>query len=285
MQPNHEPAGVPALPAANDLRGALAELVALQDLTQQMARLAADPGFLASDEKLAQHDRMSTEYSNRRQAAWSAARAALQLSAPVVPPGYALVPGKATRAMQDAWDGAPSSEDSDAEFQGAYAAMLAAAPTPPAALDLQASVNIHSVKLKTRKEMEATIPRERLGWWHDVCPGQQMMLRDATEADLARCMLRNKDSAKPEDYLCELPADGSLVSKAALKHCRTIRVPAAPALDQQAVRDAALEEAAAAARLVSDRYGYGYSGHEVDAVDEAIAAIRALKSTNGGDAK
>lgn len=64
-----------------------------------------------------------------------------------------------------------------------------------------------------------------------------------------------------------------------------IAAPTPPAaLDQQAVRAAALEEAAAAARLVSDRYGYGYSGHEVDAVDEAIAAIRALKSTNGGAA-
>ena len=48
-----------------------------------------------------------------------------------------------------------------------------------------AIVNIHQVTLKSRKEMERTIPRERLGWWHDVCPGQHMTLRDATSADLA----------------------------------------------------------------------------------------------------
>ncbi|MGW8304323.1 MAG: hypothetical protein ACWGIK_00665 [Achromobacter pulmonis] len=42
--------------------------------------------------------------------------------------GWKLVPERATKAMQDAWDTAPFSEDTDAEFHGAYAAMIAAAP-------------------------------------------------------------------------------------------------------------------------------------------------------------
>ncbi|WP_088158780.1 helix-turn-helix domain-containing protein [Achromobacter xylosoxidans] len=45
---------------------------------------------------------------------------------------WKLVPTRATKAMQDAWDTAPFSDDTDVEFHGAYAAMLAAAPTPPA---------------------------------------------------------------------------------------------------------------------------------------------------------
>lgn len=42
--------------------------------------------------------------------------------------GWKVVPERATKAMQDAWDTAPFSDDTDAEFQGAYAAMIAAAP-------------------------------------------------------------------------------------------------------------------------------------------------------------
>jgi len=42
--------------------------------------------------------------------------------------GWKLVPERATKAMQDAWDTGPFSEDTDAEFHGAYAAMIAAAP-------------------------------------------------------------------------------------------------------------------------------------------------------------
>ncbi|PVX86439.1 hypothetical protein [Paraburkholderia unamae] len=87
------------------------------------------------------------------------------------------------------------------------------------------TVNIHQVKLKTRKEMERTIPRERLGWWHDVCPGGRLTLRDATEADLNRCHLREGSSRNPADYLCELPKDGSLVFKAAIAHMATYQVP------------------------------------------------------------
>lgn len=44
---------------------------------------------------------------------------------------WKLVPKHATKAMQHAWDSAPSNEDTDVEFHGAYAAMLAAAPPAP----------------------------------------------------------------------------------------------------------------------------------------------------------
>ena len=87
------------------------------------------------------------------------------------------------------------------------------------------SVNIHQVKLKNRREMERTIPRGQLGWWHDVCPGQRLTPRDATAADVARCMLREGTSRNPADYFCELPANGSLVSKLAIAHITTYAVP------------------------------------------------------------
>jgi len=90
-----------------------------------------------------------------------------------------------------------------------------------------AAVNIHRVKLKSRREMERTIPSERMGWWRDVSPGQQMVLRDATAADLARCILREGDTRGPEHFLCELEPDGALVSREAIEHCRTIAMPVA----------------------------------------------------------
>lgn len=89
------------------------------------------------------------------------------------------------------------------------------------------TINVHQVKLKTRKEMERTIPREKLGWWHDVCPGQRLTLRDATEADIARCTTRKGSSTNPADYLCELPDDGSLVNKLAIASMSTYAIPAA----------------------------------------------------------
>lgn len=96
---------------------------------------------------------------------------------------------------------------------------------------MTATLNIHHVKLKSRKEMERTIPRERWGWWVDVSAGQRLVLRDATAADLARCNLRKGDTRGPADFLCELPADGSLVSLEAIEHRHTVAVPvtAAPA--------------------------------------------------------
>lgn len=80
-----------------------------------------------------------------------------------------------------------------------------------------ADAKIYRAKLKTRREMERDIPRNELGWWHDVCPGQTLKLRDATEADLARCFLREGTSRNPADYLCETFEGGCLVSRRAVK--------------------------------------------------------------------
>jgi hypothetical protein len=75
---------------------------------------------------------------------------------------------------------------------------------------------IYTAKLKTRKEMDRTIQRGLLGWWHDVCPGQTLEVRDATAADLARCSLREGSSMDPADYLCENFDRGSLVLREAI---------------------------------------------------------------------
>lgn len=75
---------------------------------------------------------------------------------------------------------------------------------------------IYSAKLKTRKEMERTIQRGLLGWWHDVCPGQTLELREATHEDIARCSLKEGSSRDPADYLCENVDRGSLVLREAV---------------------------------------------------------------------
>jgi hypothetical protein len=63
---------------------------------------------------------------------WLTWCAALTSAQPQQPAGWKLVPENATKAMQDAWDTAPSSEDCDEEFHGAYRAMIDAAPAHPA---------------------------------------------------------------------------------------------------------------------------------------------------------
>lgn len=75
---------------------------------------------------------------------------------------------------------------------------------------------IYRAKLKTRKQMERDIDRADLGWWHDVCPGQTLELRDARPEDLARCSLREGRSRDPADYLCETFERGSLVHRKAV---------------------------------------------------------------------
>jgi hypothetical protein len=76
---------------------------------------------------------------------------------------------------------------------------------------------LYRAKLKSRAQMERDIPRNELGWWHDVCPGETLKLRDATAADLARCFLREGTSRDPADYLCETFEGGCLVSRKAVK--------------------------------------------------------------------
>ncbi|RIQ11805.1 restriction alleviation protein, Lar family [Bordetella avium] len=48
--------------------------------------------------------------------------------------------------------------------------------------------------------------------------------------------------------------------------------------ERAAVRNAALDEAAAVAKRISDKYAYGYYGQPADAADEIEREIRALKS-------
>lgn len=74
----------------------------------------------------------------------------------------------------------------------------------------------YRAKLKTRKQMERDIPRQSWGWWIDVCPGQTLVLRDATEADLARCIVNEGQSGDPKDYLCETFERGALVAHVAV---------------------------------------------------------------------
>lgn len=76
--------------------------------------------------------------------------------------------------------------------------------------------------LRTRADLEAQRDREGYtdawGWWCDICPGATLTLREATDADFTRCSLRGGSSRNPEDWLCELGAQGCMVSKKAIAH-------------------------------------------------------------------
>lgn len=74
-------------------------------------------------------------------------------------------------------------------------------------------INIYAAELKTRAQIRKEIPRHLQGWWADVCPGSTPTLHNASAAHLARCSMNTESSTNPDDYLCERPIDGSLVSK------------------------------------------------------------------------
>jgi hypothetical protein len=75
---------------------------------------------------------------------------------------------------------------------------------------------LYRATLKSRAQMRADIPVELLGWWHDVCPGVTLVLREATAADIERCHVREGTSRDPADYLCEVIPSGSLVHRSAI---------------------------------------------------------------------
>lgn len=74
--------------------------------------------------------------------------------------------------------------------------------------------------IRSRNDLEQQRTREGYtdawGWWADVCPGCTLTLRDATDADVQRCSLREGSSRDPKDWLCEVTAGGSLVSRQAV---------------------------------------------------------------------
>lgn len=77
-------------------------------------------------------------------------------------------------------------------------------------------LKLYRAKLKTRKQIMAEIPREQQGWWADVCAGETLYLRDATEADLERCNLGASAPRNVHEYLCENIERGSLVRRIAI---------------------------------------------------------------------
>lgn len=72
---------------------------------------------------------------------------------PTIPAGWKLVPERATQAMEDAWDATPLNEDIDAEFHAAYAAMINAAPTPPASAQDDAKDEAQIARWKRDSEL------------------------------------------------------------------------------------------------------------------------------------
>ena len=81
-----------------------------------------------------------------------------------------------------------------------------------------AMAQVYRCKIKSRKQIDREIPREKQGWWADVAAGQLIRLREATQADLDRSVLNEAHSKNPVHYMCETHTGGSLVSKMALEY-------------------------------------------------------------------
>jgi hypothetical protein len=85
---------------------------------------------------------------------------------------------------------------------------------------MSSAMQTYSARLRSRAELEQHREQhgytEAWGWWANVCPGGLLTLRDATDADIARCSLREGSSRNPADWLCETGARGSLVSRKAV---------------------------------------------------------------------
>lgn len=87
------------------------------------------------------------------------------------------------------------------------------------------AMTLYRAKIKTRAQIHADIPRQLHGWWRDVCAGQTLILRDATQADLDRCYLPADSNLTPDDYLCENFEGGCLVLRSAVASMTRIPAP------------------------------------------------------------
>lgn len=80
-----------------------------------------------------------------------------------------------------------------------------------------AYLQVYRCGIKSRDKIRAEIPREKQGWWADVCPGETLRLRQAVQSDIDRCSLNSEHSRNPDDYMCETFTSGALVSKYAIE--------------------------------------------------------------------
>lgn len=80
-----------------------------------------------------------------------------------------------------------------------------------------AYLQVYRCTLKSRQQIKKEIPREKQGWWADVSAGKTLRLRQAVQADIARCTLNDAHSKNPADYMCETFNRGALVAKYAIE--------------------------------------------------------------------
>jgi hypothetical protein len=74
--------------------------------------------------------------------------------------------------------------------------------------------------LKRREEMERDIPGDKLGWWHDCVPGENLELRQATQTDMDKSWVRPGATRDPDDYMITLDGKGCLILKKAIKRIK-----------------------------------------------------------------
>lgn len=105
--------------------------------------------------------------------------------------------------------------DGNCEYGATNALRTALAQPEPEPVELH---QIYRCKIKSLKQINKEIPRERQGWWADISAGQKLLLRHAVQSDIDRCTLNNAHSKDPADYMCETFTNGSLVHKNAIEY-------------------------------------------------------------------
>lgn len=78
----------------------------------------------------------------------------------------------------------------------------------------------YRIKIKSKDNIERTIPREKQGWWADVSAGQKIVVRDCTEADWARC--HHMAGSTALDYFCEDIERGWLIPRYAAESVKPL---------------------------------------------------------------
>ncbi|KCB25978.1 hypothetical protein [Bordetella hinzii] len=111
----------------------------------------------------------------------------------------------------------------------------------------------------------------------DVLPFPSFEHKTAGEAQPVACLRRQSDGSDWGHWKPASVEDGQRVTGLRSWQVRWL-VDAAPQASAENLRNAALEEAAAVAKRISDKYAFGHYGNETDTADEIEREILALKT-------
>lgn len=78
-------------------------------------------------------------------------------------------------------------------------------------------MKIFLIKLKPLNVLKKEIEDENKGWWIDSYPNNFIEVREATQSDIERCLLKQGATINSLDYYCENKRTGALILKKAVE--------------------------------------------------------------------